>query len=477
MSTLTRPLKPLAAVVIVGVAIWQVVLLMALLGGGSGSQSVETVSVKQGPFIVGISREGTVESADVVSVRAPRASRHQTLTWLIEDGSEVEEGDVIAKVDMSEYHFEVDQQRLEYEDRTAQVEQERRDRTRDYESSQIGVDRHLRGLEMLTRSQFTEKVQGDAQVGFDQWNLQWAETDYGKQSRLFGGGIVPESEVDHSERVLRSREHALDKSQKDSSYLGAEHASEKAQAQSDIDTAEFEEELAQRRIGEAVDSAAKRAARSKEQLEEMQEQLAGGDVKAPKAGVVVLGKTWGEMGRRTLREGDRLRWRMKVADIADLSDLRVELRVDEASIHKVHVGQEAVVTPKGASEPGFKGEVASIGAVAREVQPFEDPNAVPGQRSFDVLVRIHDPDVEVLRPGMAADIQFVLERLEQVLSVPVEAVFDREGRQVVYVQRGARFVARAVETGERNDEAVVILKGLGEGERVALDDPTGQEAR
>lgn len=472
-----RLLKPIVAVAIVGVAIWQVALLMALLRGGLGSGSVEIASVEKGPFIVGISREGTVESADVVSVRAPRASRHQTLTWLIEDGSQVEEGDVIAKVDMSEYHFEVDRQRLEYEDRAAQVEQERRDRTRDYESAEIDVERHLRGLEMLTRSQFTEKAQSDAQVGFDQWNLQWAETDYGKQSRLYDGGIVPESQVDHSERVLRSREHALDRSEKGGSYLGAEHASEKTQAQSDIGTAEFEEELAGRRIGEAVESATKRADRSADQLEEMEEQLAGGDVKAPKAGVVVLGKTWGEMGRRTLREGDRLRWRMKVADIADLSNLRVELRVDEASIHKVRVGQQAVITPKGASEPAFEGEVVSIGAVAREVQPFEDPNAVPGQRSFDVVVKIHNPDVEVVRPGMAADVQFVSERLEEVLAIAVEAVFDREGRQVVYVQKRTGFVARAVETGERNDEAVVILKGLRERDRVALLDPTRQEAR
>jgi multidrug resistance efflux pump len=477
MNTVPRLLRPTLAVAAVAVAIWQVALLMALLRGGMASDSVETASVKKGPFIVGISRDGAVESGDVVSVRAPRAGRHQTLTWLIEDGSEVEEGDVIAKVDMSQYHFEVDQQRLGYENRAAQVEQEQRDRTRDHESAQFDVERHLRGLEVLTRSQFTEKGQSDAQVGFDRWNLQWSETDYGKQSRLFDGGIVPESQVDHSERVLRSREHALDKSQKDGSYLGAEHASGRTQAQSDIDTSQFEAELAERRIGEAVDSARKRAARAAEQLKEAEEQLAAGDVKAPKPGIVVLGKTWGEMGRRTLREGDRLRWHSKVADIADLSDLRVELRVDEASIHKVRVGQEVVIGPKGASEPKSDGEVISIGAVAREVRAFEEPNAVPGQRSFDVLVKIHDPDLDVMRPGMAAEAQFVSERLADVLSVPVEAVFDHEGKQIAYVQRGDRFVARAVTTGERNDEAVVILSGLTEHDRVALTDPTRQEAR
>ncbi len=41
--------------------------------------------------------------------------------------------------------------------------------------------------------------------------------------------------------------------------------------------------------------------------------------------------------------------------------------------------------------------------------------------------------------------------------------------------RGSVFVARKVETGERNDEAVVVRKGLELGERVALGDPTKVE--
>ncbi len=56
--------------------------------------------------------------------------------------------------------------------------------------------------------------------------------------------------------------------------------------------------------------------------------------------------------------------------------------------------------------------------------------------------------------------------------MPIEAAFDRSGGQVVYVQKGNRFIRREVKTGERNDKAVVVLEGLKPGERVALSDPT-----
>ena len=465
-----RWFRPMLAAAAVGLAVWQISLLLSVLRGGADASQVDTAVVKRGPFIVGMSREGTLESADVISVRAPRSG--STLTWLVDDGTEVEEGDLVAKVDVSEYQFDVETQRLGHQNRLAQVDQERRDRTRDYESAQMTMEKDLRGLDMLTRSQLTESEQAEAQVGHDRWNVAWSRTDYEKQSRLWDAGIVPETSVEQSERVLRSREHGLTKSQKDASYLDAEHASKRAQSQSDIETAEFEADLSKRRIEEAVRSAQQRADLAKEQLEEMERQLAAGELRAPKAGVIVLGKTWGEGGRRTLKEGDRIWSRMKVADITNLSSLQVKLKADESSVHQLKLGQEAVITLKTAPDREFAGELTSIGAVAHEVSQWEDPHVVPGQRVFDVTVKILEPDLELLKPGISAEAQFVSERIADATYVPIEAVFDRSGGQVVYVQRGNRFVRREVKTGERNDKAVVVLEGLKPGERVALSDPT-----
>ena len=468
-----RFVKSILAVIAVGLAVWQVSLLLGVLHGTSEAGRIETVAVKNGPFIVGIAREGKIESADVLFVKAPRSGR--TITWLIDDGAEVEEGDVVAKMDTGDYRFEVERQRLEYENRTAQVEQERRDRTRDSEGAQMDVERTLRSLEVLTSSQLTERQQSDAQLAFDGWRVTWYDQDYRKQTRLSATGIVPETKMDQAERILRSQEYALTKSEKDAEYLGSEHASEKAQSQADIGESEFEAELAEKRIDEAVVSAKKRARMAAEHYEEMKGQLEAGELRSPTDGVVVLGYWYGDSGRRTIEEGDRVHPGWRIAEVTDLSALQVKLRVEEAAVSGLTVGQKAAITVKTVPDREFAGEIGTIGAVAHTPSPWEDPDALPGRRVFDVIVTIEDADPEILRPGIDADVQLISKRISKAVYVPIEAIFDRSGGQTAYVRKGNRFVARKVKTGERNEKAVTVLEGLKPGESVALSDPTRGE--
>jgi len=372
-------IKPILAVAGIALAVWQVQLLLGVLHGSAEPPVPDTARVESGPFLVGITREGTIGSADVVSVRAPRSG--STLTWVIDDGTQVEEDDVLV------------------------------------------------------------------------------------------------TEADLAERRVRSREYALTKAEKDVGYLGAEHESEQAQSQADIDAAEFEVDVAKRRIGEAGQSAKERAEMAKRRLEDMEEQLAAGELRAPKAGVVVLGKTWSSEGRRTLRAGDRIWHAMKVCDITGLSSLELKVRVEEASANRTEVGQEGVITVASDPDREFQGEVTSIGAVAHEISQLEDPRAVPGQRVFDVTVKILDPDPEALPPGASAEVQLLSKRIPEAVYVPKEAVFDKPEGKFVYVQRLGRFSRRRVETGERNDEAVVVVSGLSPGQRVALSEPTRLEAK
>jgi RND family efflux transporter MFP subunit len=466
-------IRPILAVAVLALAVWQVSLLLGVLHGSEEGPGVETVLVARGPFLVGITREGTLDSADLLSVRAPRSG--STLTWVIDDGSEVAEGDVVAKIDVSRYEFRVEGRRLDYQSQVARVEQERRERGRDRESATMRVDQVMRSFEVLTRAQLTETEQGEAEIGFRQWDLTWAETDYDKYSRLSLAGIVPLTDADLAERRVRSREYALGKSEKDVSYLDAEHDSERGQSRADIDAAEFEEDVAERRISEAVKSAEDRAAMSKRRLEEMEEQLAAGELRAPKAGIVILGKTWGQEGRRSLQAGDRIWHARKICDITGLASLQAKVRVDEASVSRLELGQEAVIRVDDAPGREFQGELTGISAVAREVNQLEDPRAVPGERVFDVSVKVLDPDTDILRPGANAKVQLVFSRVPETLYVPKEAVYANGEDEVVYVQQDGRFSPRRVETGARNDEAVVIVSGLEEGERVALSDPTRLE--
>ncbi|MCL6506427.1 MAG: hypothetical protein K6T59_05340, partial [Bryobacteraceae bacterium] len=83
-----------------------------------------------------------------------------------------------------------------------------------------------------------------------------------------------------------------------------------------------------------------------------------------------------------------------------------------------------------------------------------------------------DSQLEVLlRPGLLADVEIIVERIPNAIHVPAQAVFEKEGKPVVYVKVGERFEPRFVKLSKRSESAVVIAEGLKPGEIIALADP------
>jgi multidrug efflux pump subunit AcrA (membrane-fusion protein) len=150
--------------------------------------------------------------------------------------------------------------------------------------------------------------------------------------------------------------------------------------------------------------------------------------------------------------------------------------VREGNIAALRKGQRAEIEFEALSGRKFTGFISSVGVVAREVWVWEDPTAEANARVFDVLIKVNPTKEGGLKPGLNARSKVILKRLPDTLFVPLEAVFQRDGKSYVYVKRGDGFERRQVKTGERNDVAVVIREGISEGETVALSDPTRRSA-
>jgi multidrug efflux pump subunit AcrA (membrane-fusion protein) len=117
----------------------------------------------------------------------------------------------------------------------------------------------------------------------------------------------------------------------------------------------------------------------------------------------------------------------------------------------------------------LSGRVAAISPLAKP-----DFSSWPVQKNFDLAVQLNQGDPR-LRPGMSANARIAVDRLPNSILIPLEAIFSKNGRSMVYVLSGAKFQERAVELGRRNATQAVVLKGLRAGERVALRDPTLKE--
>ena len=83
-------------------------------------------------------------------------------------------------------------------------------------------------------------------------------------------------------------------------------------------------------------------------------------------------------------------------------------------------------------------------------------------------------DIDILlRPGLLADAEVIVERLEDVVYIPYQAVFDSPQGSIVYLWNGRSLEPRLVQLGRRSESQVVILSGLEEADQIGLAPPDG----
>ncbi len=149
----------------------------------------------------------------------------------------------------------------------------------------------------------------------------------------------------------------------------------------------------------------------------------------------------------------------ELAVIADPSAMLTEVQVDEADIAKVKLGQEAAIFPAAFPDTALPGIVESIAASAARAQNQQN-------LSFVVKIRLTDPDLAAVRPGMSARAEIYTESSEDALAVPVQSVlYDDEAEDdveqpYVFVIEDGIAVRRDVELGLSSDSHMEITSGV-----------------
>jgi HlyD family secretion protein len=86
-----------------------------------------------------------------------------------------------------------------------------------------------------------------------------------------------------------------------------------------------------------------------------------------------------------------------------------------------------------------------------------------------------DSNLEVLiRPGLLADVEIILEKVPNAIHIPAQAVFEKDGRQIVWVKNGRSWDEREVKPLKRTESTMIIASGIKPGEVVALSDPNAK---
>lgn len=206
-------------------------------------------------------------------------------------------------------------------------------------------------------------------------------------------------------------------------------------------------------VGEARQTLAQQQAT----LDQASEQLRRSQFRAPIAGQVVsVDVKAGE----TVIAGTTNIVGSDLMTLADTRALLAELRVDEADVGRIRIGQPVRVYAAAAPEHAIPGSVERIGTSARKLGGAEG-------LAFRVRVRLRDTAAVVLAPGMSCRAEIVAAQGQPSINVPVAAVREEGARHIVWTldpQGRARRVV--VVPGASNDIQQALSQGLAEGATV-----------
>jgi HlyD family secretion protein len=186
---------------------------------------------------------------------------------------------------------------------------------------------------------------------------------------------------------------------------------------------------------------------------------------APHDGLLILERNWrGE----TAFVGDSVWPGQKLAEIPDLSKLEARLFVLETDAAGLKPGLALRMTIEGRPGTELAGRISRVDALAKARDQLSPV------KYFETTAAVDRTDAEFMKPGQRVRATIRLEEADDVIAVPRGALFDRDGRRVVYRWEGNGFAPVEVTVSRNSISRVVVEKGLQAGDRIALRDPTLQ---
>jgi HlyD family secretion protein len=468
-----RTLFFLAALLALAAASW-----LALRGAGDSAAA--TAPVRQGPFRVSIVESGTLQALRSVTYASSIQSNQAKIVALAPEGKLVQKGDLLILFDAAPFEEEIRRNQALLAQAEADLQKARQDiklqaiqNQEEVSAARLKVERS--GLELRDvqegKGRLKEEEAGSAVANAER-DLKKAESALEDLKPLLAEGFITKMELERAEQqVSRAQDDlALAKRRRDA-LLNFGRPLELTQAQSDaLSSKESYRQLesavsyriAQKQAG--INSAESRIDEAGSKLALAKEQLARCEVRADVPGIVVYKDVFFGSEQRKPQVGDQVWANQPLLILPDISKMVVETKIRETDIHKVERNQKVTVRAEAYPDLKLTGAVTLVGTLAQEERERR------GVKFFGVTVQVNESEPR-LRPGMTARVEIQVEERKDALHVPLEAVFEKEGRPIVYVARGRTPEPREVVLGPSNQDFVVIEKGLDKGERVFLRDP------
>ncbi len=188
-------------------------------------------------------------------------------------------------------------------------------------------------------------------------------------------------------------------------------------------------------------------------------------ITSPADGIVMIDEDY--MGKKLTKDSRVSTWFSTLATLPDMSSAIVETYIKEIDITKINLNDSVRIIVDALPEKTFTGKVIKIANMGEDKSGFD-------MKVFKVIIRFDDSSEE-LKPGMTCNNDIIYASHENKILAPLKAVFSKGDERFVYLKKGGQVIMQTVELGAEDEENVVVLKGLDEGDRVLLYQPKAEE--
>ncbi len=414
------------------------------LFAGEGSR-VLTFPVKAGPLPISVEERGSLESSQNVNVYC-NVEGGTTIIKIVAEGVKVKKGDIVCELDSAALKDQLVNQRITTKSAEANYKNAKLTR----EVAEIAVKEYVEGV-------FVQELQSvNGEIALAKSDLVRSQDRQEWADRMYKKGYVSKATKISEDLNLEKAKFALEQAQSKREVL-VKYTREKTIKELDSEVKKSEsDELAKRATYELE--------RQKE--DKLEKQIANCTLVAPIDGLVVYAndpsRMWGS-NQSQIEEGATVREHQKVISIPDINQMQVNAKVHEAQVKMISLGLRAQIRVDAEADKPLTG-------VVTEVAPLPDPSNIFSSdiKVYTTRIKIENP-IAALRPGMSAQVKILVNQLENVLSVPVQAVLQYNSKSHVTKKIGDRYDRVEVTLGDSNDRFVQITKGLADGDVVVLN--------
>lgn len=435
----------------------------------------QTAVVTRGPLSLILSRKGTLECTRN-TVLVSRVEWDTRLTYIAPEGTFVRQGEVVARLDVSNLKEEYGDEQADVMRAEAMLGAAQADLT-----VQEIENRNALALAITTRDVAALRLEAydaaeypaqvlllEQQITQAEDTLNTAEQKVRFTERMHLKDFRSAAQL-QADLLAQATARQKFKDLKDSLRVLREHtylrtlAELKGAVEQSTLAVDRQRALAQtlmlsRRM--QIDIQERRLLRQRQQFAWATTMLTHCDVLAPHDGQVVYPEPddWEDM----ISEGLTVRFQQPLAIIPDRTRMQVPVRIHESLRRHLQVGMPATLRMSSDPRRPIAGRVIEISAF-----PVSGRRQNRDLREYIVKVQIDEPSHELI-PGLTADVDLVAASRESALQTPIEAVIEIDDDFVAFVRSGNRIEPRVLTIGESTSDKVEILAGLEEGERVML---------